>query len=163
MAGRLPEAQVVHVLPGRLRLKVPERRGDGAFFARARDLLARQSGVAAVAVNPRTASVLIEHAPQIDPPALKRYAATHQVLRLVIPEPGSGTAAARAGQGLVALDTRLQDMSRGGVDTESMILAALVIMGLVQLSRGEVLAPAATLLWYAFEIMGRRARGNSKE
>ena len=58
----LSAAFIEHQLPHRLRLKIPSKRGDGAFF----EELARRSsmlpGVTALSANPVTASILIHHA-----------------------------------------------------------------------------------------------------
>jgi hypothetical protein len=52
---------VVHRTPNRVRLKFPARRHDGAFFAELQQRLRGRQDVAAVAVNPLTASVLVEY------------------------------------------------------------------------------------------------------
>jgi len=54
----LPEARVCHLTTGRLRLRVPEKRRDNAFFRTVEQRLAGWDNVDRVEVNPLTASVL---------------------------------------------------------------------------------------------------------
>lgn len=60
MARRLIKGvQVVHAMPGRVRLRVSKVRDNPAFAQRAQDRLARVPGVKQVEVKPLTGSVLI--------------------------------------------------------------------------------------------------------
>jgi len=58
-AAQLPQARVCHLAHGRLRLKIPEKRRDEAFFEAVRQQLSRD-GIKRVEVNPLTASVLVQ-------------------------------------------------------------------------------------------------------
>src|SRR5690349_16508552 len=55
----LPQAHVCHMTPNRLRLRVPERRHDVAFFDAVRNPLSTWDSVEQVIVNPTTASIVI--------------------------------------------------------------------------------------------------------
>lgn len=46
---------------GRVRFRVPSQRRDAAFFARVAVALREQARVAAMKINARTGSVLVEH------------------------------------------------------------------------------------------------------
>jgi hypothetical protein len=63
----LPEGRVRHLSPGRLRLRIPEKRRDDAFFRTVEQRLAGWDSVDRVEVNPLTASVLVTFS---DPAAL---------------------------------------------------------------------------------------------
>ena len=54
-------AYVVHVLPGRARIKIPSARGDHAYCAVLGDALAACTATRAVTISPRTGGVLIFH------------------------------------------------------------------------------------------------------
>ena len=56
-----PVARIEHQIPGRVRFRVPSKRGDAAFLARVADALREQAGIMAVATDARTGSVLVEH------------------------------------------------------------------------------------------------------
>src|ERR1051326_4256278 len=55
----LPEGRVCHLTNGRVRVKIPEKRRDEAFFNAVRERLGSWSSIEAVEVNPLTASVLV--------------------------------------------------------------------------------------------------------
>src|SRR5260370_26766214 len=55
----LPAARMRHVAAGRLRIKVPEKRRDTAFFDTVAERLATWDSVERVETNPLTASVLV--------------------------------------------------------------------------------------------------------
>jgi hypothetical protein len=59
------QAQVIHQLPGRLRIRLPEAKGDRAFFEEIKISLLPQEGVAEVDVNPTTGSILIRYDPDL--------------------------------------------------------------------------------------------------
>src|SRR5205807_8743072 len=63
----LPEGRVCHLTTGRLRLRIPEKRRDDAFFRTVEQRLAGWDSVDQVEVNPLTASVLVTFS---DPAAL---------------------------------------------------------------------------------------------
>jgi hypothetical protein len=57
---------VVHTVPGRTRLRVPERQHDPPYFADVARRFSDQPLVKPVAVNPHTASILLQHDGTID-------------------------------------------------------------------------------------------------
>src|SRR3712207_5106048 len=61
MVGDLPSAHVLHRIPPRLRVEVPSRKGDRAYFDRVAERLGTHSSVRSVRPSPRTASIAIEH------------------------------------------------------------------------------------------------------
>lgn len=56
-----PIAYVVHSLPGRVRLRVPSRRGDRRYFSQLPGMLQNVSGIAILRVNPAAGSVVLRH------------------------------------------------------------------------------------------------------
>lgn len=65
-------ACVVHRTPKRLRMKVPPRRHDEAFFAGLQQELIKQRGIISVDLNSLTGSVVIVHDGTLDPRPKKR-------------------------------------------------------------------------------------------
>ncbi len=143
--AEFPDAYVVHETPSRLRLKVPTRRRDTAFFCDARRRLSEEIPGARIDVNPRTASILI-YAPH----AGRAIAAlsTDGPFRVC-----NALQAAPTLQGLSAqaasINESVRRLSGGLADARSYIVAGLIVTALVQIARGRVFAPAVTLLWYA--------------
>jgi len=57
----LPTAYLVHQISGRMRLRVPDKRGDAGYFKSVTKALSGLAGVEQVVVTPATASILIHH------------------------------------------------------------------------------------------------------
>jgi hypothetical protein len=153
----LPEARIAHATPNRVRLKVPAKRYDEAFFRAVEQRLKGWRNVERVEVNPLTASILVHFS---DPAALVREAmnGNNDLFRIVYREPqGDGPAPSLLTglQGTVATaDGSLRQWTSGAVDLRTAVFAAFLLGGLQQLAQGNVAAPAATLLWYAATVLG---------
>jgi hypothetical protein len=57
----LATAWLCHQTSGRFRARVPERRGDDAYFARVKETLEQHASTLEVVTNPVTASILVFH------------------------------------------------------------------------------------------------------
>lgn len=145
-------AFVTHQTAGRLRLRIPAHRHDVAYFERLGDCLAGVAGVTKVTASPETAGVLIVH-DGADSDELFRAAAD-----LMVPS-AEGYLPERAVETVSRALQRLGDVigraGRGTTDAPSVLFLILAGLALLQIRRGAVLAPASTLLWYAFEIVRR--------
>ncbi|MGK9235669.1 hypothetical protein KXS07_03785 [Inquilinus limosus] len=153
MADR-PAGHICHLTPGRIRIRIPERRHDAAYFAAVQDRLSQWAGVEAVAVNPRTASVLVHYSDAAG--LFHAHATANDLFTLVDPPVGrpaspaawirsaAGRPRGRLGRGWSAAKTELR----------SAIAIGLLGAGVYQLLRGRIAAPAVTLLWYAGDAAG---------
>ena len=130
-ANTLPQAELVHAIPGRCRLRIPSRRGDAVFFASLASGLSTLHGVLDAQVTPLTGSIVIHHDRPLD--GIARAAHSAQLFALD---------STRANQGSASTDTPPLDPN---------ILAALGFgaLALLQVWRGQVLPQAVTLAWYA--------------
>jgi hypothetical protein len=153
----LPEAHIAHATPNRVRLKVPAKRHDEAFFRTVEQLVAGWRNVQRVEVNPVTASILVHFS---DPAALVHAAinGNNTLFQIVYPEQQEHGSAppllARLQGTAAAADSSLRQWTGGSIDLRTAILAAFLVGGLQQLVQGNVAAPAATLLWYAATVLG---------
>ncbi|MGB5622498.1 MAG: hypothetical protein WBN65_08395 [Gammaproteobacteria bacterium] len=142
----LPEARLVHAIPGRMRLRLPAMRGDDPYFHSLREALLEQAPGAEVSVSPGTASLLVEDT-GLRPRDLARLAREHgwfTLIRKPGTRPDRPTSSARL--------TDLLDASRA---TPSLV-AILVALAILQVARGQVMVPALSLLWIAFELVRRQ-------
>jgi hypothetical protein len=144
---------VTHRAPGRLRLKVPDRRGDAQWFDRAAAALSVCEGVARVEANPLTASLLVLFGSGFSLSEIHRAAGAAGLFVLEGAAPPVA-AVVRAGDGLRELDARLRALSGGEADVRSLVFAGLLGLAALQFLRGHVLGPASTLLWQAFDLAG---------
>ena len=152
----LDNARVRHLLPGRVRLKVPARHRDAAFFDDAARRLAQCAGVTEVRANPLTGSLLVFHTTTLQ--AINAYASQHglfflRALAAATADVSDDTAPPRrrgraAGAPRIAIEQ---------ADRRALALSAsLAGLGTLQTMRGELMAPAATLFWYAFDAWRAR-------
>ncbi|MBP1151456.1 MULTISPECIES: HMA2 domain-containing protein [unclassified Methylocaldum] len=148
-------AFVVHELAGRLRLRIPEKRNDSAFFAALAERLAECPGVTSVKLNAFTGSVLLLHAAETSAIDVARYA---EQAALFSVKPLSATPVRTLGQhatkGLNAFDRSLTTASGGLVDLQSAFFLLLVGLAVYQARRGQILVPAVSMLWEAISLVG---------
>jgi hypothetical protein len=170
-----PIAIVEHQLPGRVRLRVPSKRGDPEWFRSVIEHLAGDPKVDEASANPETGSILIRHkgpVDQIEPLAPERgILDLRRIAPRAAPAPRRDEASAidipwldAAAIGLTGLG--VYQLGRGqalGMAVEHFWSAfgafrtigspALTVgfagLGLYQLMRGQVLGSAASLFFYA--------------
>jgi hypothetical protein len=139
----VPEAALCHVSPGRIRVRVPAMRGDDEYFRAVERDLSGHFG--AVVANSATASILLTDS-DMSVSDLRHIAAERALFALA---ERRATAAEPRGARVVL-----------ELPAVPLTTAALFgLLALVQLLRGQVLAPATSLLWYALEAL-RTSRGN---
>jgi hypothetical protein len=142
-------AQCVHAVPGRVRYRILERRGDAEFFRGVQELLRQHDGIQTVAVNAATASILVHHTGEADEIAAAAQAAgLFEVAPMPTPSLG-----AQARSGLRTADRDLRRITDGRVDMNSALFLGLTGLAMHQALKGNLLAPASTLLWYALEAL----------
>lgn len=154
--AQLPQARVCHFASGRLRVKIPEKRRDEAFFGTVRECLSSWDSIERVEVNPLTASVLVQFsnlAALFTDNALKNdlFEVDFDVLSALGEPPQALTDHATAG--LHKADETIRRWTAGAADLRSAVFVFLVGTGLVQVLRGNIAAPAATLFWYAGDML----------
>ena len=149
------KAHVVHHLPGRVRLRVPSRRRQPAFFHDVKKRLEGLDAVSSVSVNPTSGSVLIRYDGELE--QLLGQAATIGLLELLevttdLPflEPVAEQLIGRLGH----IDQTISKNTQGVLDGRSALLAGFLVAAVVQAFRGSLLGPAVPLLWYAAQALG---------
>jgi hypothetical protein len=146
-------AHPVHSLPGRTRLRVPNRRGDAAFFTELTHRLVQCTGVGKVETNPLTGSVLVHHEGGLR--ELLMHAAACGLGELVDLELHSPPVARRLRREVKAIDHRVRELTHGEFDLSTVAFVALLAMAGVQLLRGQQASAAVSLAWYASELLRR--------
>jgi hypothetical protein len=151
------EAQISHVLSGRVRLRIPSRRGDAAFFADVAQRLEQCDGVNRVHATPITASLLIIHTTSLD--AIAAWASQQQLFSL-----RAGAAGSLPRQRNPAIwrhrHPAALDAGEQGDRRVRLISTSLAGLGALQTIRGQILVPAITLFWYAYDARrGRQSAG----
>ncbi len=145
-----PTARVCHSLPGRLRIRIDACRRDEAFFGRLAAALAGVPGVLSVQANPITATVLIAHT--LDPQRMCHELESLGCLSLAPSDsnPSQAPSTFAAGGGAAGAAPRIPADARG------LAILALFGMAIHQAIEGNVMVPAVSLLWYAYNLLERR-------
>ena len=168
--------QVVHAMPGRVRLKVDKVRGNPAFAQKAQDRLGRLPGIRSVEAKPLTGSILIyydaaallaegalaaltdgfsELFPELGAAAtnmglesLIRYLAAGETSQAAGPKP---KAAANLMASMEAVNAEVARIT-GGFDLKTLIPMTLLFLGVRSLWTSKKLAPPAwyDYLWFGF-------------
>ena len=154
-----PFAYIKHQLPGRVRLKIPQKRGDFHYFDRIAESLAGCAGITRLQLNPPAGSILICH--DIDTHFLNiiEFSQANGLFKIIEP-PEEETYSIPylpipmlASTGLNRFDESLLDFSRGRLDGRSLLFLGLIGLAVRQITKGHLLGPASTLLWYAFSVL----------
>lgn len=155
MTESLVPAYLVHAVPGRIRLRIPDKRGDEGYFTELARVLASQRSIAGVSVNAYTGSVLVRAAAGIQPEALAvsaRQLALFDV-REHSPRPRKKSALVTASAGLHGIDGLFARATGGYLDVRSGVFIVLLILAGRQIYKGHFMVPGFTFLWYALNLM----------
>lgn len=134
-----------------MRIRVPNKRHDPSFFVDAQRRLGERSSVNSVEINPATGSILLHCADArslLD--ELERDAPFVIVERLPSQQAPSLDEVRRR---LVSWENDIQSWTGTRQDVRVYLFFALVLSAAYQLARGNIFAPAATLIWYASEAL----------
>lgn len=145
-------AHVVHSVPGRIRLRVHNRRHHRQFFQHVEERLNQLPQVKSVESDPLTGSVLVHHSGNIAD--LLVAAATSGLGELV--DLGPPPAVAEQIRAEVAtFDELVQRVTSGQLDLTTLAMFGLFTLAGVQLVTGNQPVIAITLAWYASELLRR--------
>jgi len=141
----VPVAYVEHQLPGRIRLRVPSRRGDVPFFERVVRELSKHPSMRELTASSVTGTITLRYCEPLQP--ITTAAADQKLFETGRSEPQNGRSKSKQ-------DSTLREGS-GLVAATAVGLSGL---GLFQVAQGNVLGSAVENLWYAFgaqRIFGR--------
>ena len=149
----LPEdTYLSHVSKGRLRLRIPSKKRDSAFFNRLQAVFSAIPGLDQVKVNPLSGSLLVVHSGL--PEEMASFVKT---LAGLAPKKNSSkkpnTIYQRVTGTFHQVNTQIQGFTKGELDVPTLSFIALLAVGIYQISRKNFAAPAwYTAFWYALNI-----------
>jgi hypothetical protein len=149
----IPNAYINHIISGRVRLKIPDKRHDNQYFANCTHIISNFSDVTRIECNPATASILIFGIGNANIDDLGTYCRKQALFTIDSHSESSHTINDRIGVSFDRLDTKLKRISDGEIDVKSIMFLSLVGMTVSQFISGQRLAPATTLLWYALQTL----------
>jgi hypothetical protein len=160
-----PDAEIAHSSRTRLRIRIPSRRGDVAYFMTIAERFSACEGIENIEVNPRTASLLFIH--KTDVPSIAEYAASHGIFHAAVtsstreyPSMYDGVTAS-----FNAIDGKIKRFTKNELDLSSMTFLALVGAGIYKIAKGDFGAPALyTAYWYGLNLfLKSKPEGNGTE
>ncbi|MBV8700177.1 HMA2 domain-containing protein [Bradyrhizobium sp.] len=136
----VPIAYVEHEIPGRLRLRVPDRRGDSGYFESIKQGLSKHPGVKQLNVAPATASILLHYDGAAEPITAAAhqhglFEIVHRTLRSASPSPPAANES-------TVLPSALKTVANG-----------LAGLALLQAGRGQPFGNAVENFWNAYGAM----------
>lgn len=160
-AADLPKAYIKHQMAGRIRLKIPEKRGDEAYFEYLAESFAGCEAVSQLQLNPQTASLLIQHGavPFLE---VADFASSNSLFTVTgeseteLPATEQMSIASLSNVLAAHLDHKLADLSAGRVDVRSVLFLGFMGLAVREASKGHVMAPASTFLWRALQLLNKK-------
>ncbi|WEX74813.1 hypothetical protein PYH37_000094 [Sinorhizobium numidicum] len=138
----LPTATIEHSMSGRLRVRVPDRRGDVSYFRSAVERLSEHPEIAGLRANPMTGSILIQH--ETDLPSIREIATRRELFDLQ--EESAPLSYAVAPPRSVEVSTP----GVAAVERSRATTIGLTSLAFYQAIRGNVIGPATENFWNAF-------------
>ncbi len=160
----IPDAVIAHASKGRLRIRIPSQRGHLDALKAAGDQLASFPGIISIEVNPGTGSILLLHQTTVD--EIAGYARSKNLFSLV-EQKGSSLPSVdirrSLGETFKSVDRQIQNLTDGDIDLSGAAVAALVVLGSVQILSGNAGAiPWFAAYWYAYHLYSRTKEGEKK-
>ncbi len=146
-----PTAYIIHQSSGRTRLQVPVKRRDGDFFIQVHEQLTALPGVESVKTNPLSSSILLLH-PESDPKTALEGIQTLGLFESIETQSKSQTPSLNPKLFTGVFNELEQAFSGYTKQQHTLLFVLLVGLAVVQMLRGNIMAPAIPLLGYAMEI-----------
>ena len=163
----LPDAYITHATRGRVRIKIPDRKGDSAYFSSLRERLAGLSelpGIQRVEANPLTGSILVTHTMDlqaVDLGLVAQYSEFNNLFRLRVSPPDKAPAPEKLAQTFREINGKVGGRASGDNDFGMLAILGFVGVAIIQLTRGHIMMPAITALWYAHSLIKERQGHNN--
>lgn len=146
----IPEAYVSHQSLGRVRIKVPAKRGNETYFAHLRNSFEECEGIGTIDVNPITGSILFTHT--IDFKILKEYVAEKNLFALMM-NYSPPLFNSRIKTRFNTFDNRIKTFTGKEIDIPGIASLTLLGLGVSQITAGKAQAlPWHAAFWYALNV-----------
>jgi hypothetical protein len=147
----LPDAFLSHRTSGRVRIKIPSKKGDRAYFTVLMDELSKYSFIEKIETNPLTGSVLLIYRGDFE--TVVEKAEANNIFRLKESKTNSTDLHRKVSDVFKGINNQIKRITDGGLDLGAITFLSLLGAGIYQISRGNFTAPAwYTAFWYALNI-----------
>ncbi len=155
-----PEAHISHHTTGRMRIKIPSKKGDIAYLEALKEHFSGLEGIRALEVNPTTGSVLIVH--NLDRQTIEQYATAKNLFSLTAANPSPAGLHPKVSETFQDLNDQMKAFTSGEINVGGAAFLALLGAGIYQIGRGNLTAiPWYTAFWYALNIF-LKSKNDSK-
>jgi Heavy metal associated domain 2 len=144
-----PSAHISHTTKGRVRFKVPSKKGNARFFTNIKDTLEKDARVAGVVIDPVTGSVLVSH--NADTDSIIKLTEANKFFKIERRRPRH--VSNNVVENFKNIDNKLKSVTDGELDLPTVSFLTLAGVGIYEIARGNFAAPAwYTAFWYALNI-----------
>jgi len=158
-SNKLPRAYIKHQLSGRVRIKIPKKRGNYQYFDEVADAFADCKGITQLQLNPSAASILVQHDDNTTLSAIAEHARHAGLFKLIEDHDSKQlmkehlSIAGWSAVGVTHLDQSITRLSDGRLDLRTFWFLSFVGFAINEASKGHIFAPATTFLWRAMELL----------
>ncbi|MEA3547553.1 MAG: hypothetical protein U9R66_07805 [Thermodesulfobacteriota bacterium] len=157
----LPEARIIHTMPGRTRLKISSCKKQQAYFSRLLETMTQFPDLLRIEANPLTGSVLLEYDGEWN--RVSRFTQKNNLFQIVEKQNPFDFSAKKESGYLKELDRRAREITVKEQGFSKIVILSLIGLSCYQISRGNFKAPAwYTTLWYAYNIHRRNREQEMK-
>jgi hypothetical protein len=147
----LPIAHISHQTAGRLRIRIPSKKGDSTYFNALKEHFSSLEGIRDLQFNPTTGSLLILHS--LDTQAVTQHATARNLFSLSGTTSSSDGLHPRVTETFQGLNNQVKALTSGEMNIGSLAFLALMGAGIYQIGKGNFTAiPWYTAFWYALNI-----------
>jgi hypothetical protein len=149
-------AHIVHQTDGRIRIKIPSRRGDSQFFSSLSEQMMQLEQVERARGNAAAASLAVEYGGAVQPVHARFEQCGLELNASEVRDAGVNNKFFI--DAIQASSAQIKPMMLAG--------AAFALVGVVQTARGEIMLPALSAFWYAasaWRLAHLPASGHSAE
>lgn len=147
-----PEALLCHITKGRIRVKIPSKKGDKNYFELVKETFKNSGMIKDITINPTSCSCIIYSDESVD--KIKEYAQSKELFNLkLIDVEKRKIINYTIKQTFGNFDNKIRRFFNNEIDLAGATLIALIGLTVYQIGRGNFSAPAwYTSVWYAFNV-----------
>jgi hypothetical protein len=156
-----PHAYISHRTKGRIRIKIPSKKGGEEYFSLVNAHFAGFHRIERLEANPLTASVLF--ITEADAKEIADHAAEKGLFLLRTSNRHSTTLSRKIMGDFDRLNDGIKKLTGGDIDIPGIVFLGLLGTGIYQVSIGNLTAPAwYTAFWYAMNIFTKSYGGGGE-
>ncbi|HMK42693.1 MAG TPA: hypothetical protein VK445_01000 [Dissulfurispiraceae bacterium] len=147
----IPHAIIAHKSRGRLRIRVPEKKGQTAYWQQVLDSLKEIDGIKSLSANPVTAGVLILH--ELPEKEILGYAHSLGLFKVPASQLKVVPLQYKVTRSFRSMNRSIKRFTGDELDLGSVTFLGLLTIGGYEIAKGNFTAPAwYTAFWYALNI-----------